>query len=291
MATPLRANPKKKRRTLSEKEKVGADKAEKRIIPVGEVEDYANILAYARGKVGKTTFGASAAPELKTLIIDFNEQGTISVKKRKNVFRYEVQYWEELDWIFWYLKAGKHDYKVVVLDTVTSMAQICMKFALGDEAARDASRDPMVPDKRAWGKVGELMKLRIIDFRNLPMHTVFLAHERVTESEDDETEETRIEVVPSLSPAPRETLIGAVHVIGRMYVREVEKISKKQKKSIKVQERRMLIGPHDKYISGVRVDPASDFKPPRVVRNPTLPYFITNILPAVEKEQNLGEED
>ena len=283
MATPLKAN-KKRRRGLTEKQKIGAAKAEKLIIPVGEVKDYLKMVVYARGKIGKTTFGASGAPDLKTLIIDFNEQGTISVKKRKNVFRYEVQYWQELDWIYWYLRAGKHNYDVVCLDTVTSMASICMKFALGDEAARDASRDPLVPDKRAWGKVGQLMQLRLIDFRNLPMHTIYMAHERVTESEDEETESTIIEVVPSLSPAPRETLIGAVHVIGRMYTREVEVINKKTKQSKKVRERRMLIGPDDKYISGVRVDADSDFKPPRVVRNPTLPYFIKNILPAVEKD-------
>jgi hypothetical protein len=287
LATPLRSNTKEKTKTtgrrlgLNEREQLGANKAVSRIIPVGDVEDYLNILVYARGGMGKTTFGASSG--LKTLIIDFNEQGTISVKKRPNTFRYEVQYWEELDWIYWLLKSGKHDYEVVVLDTVTSMANICMKWVLGDEASRDASRDPMVPDKRGWGKVGELMKLRITDFRNLPLHTVFTAHERVTETEDEETDETHVEVVPSLSPAPREALIGAVHVIGRLYTREVEVVDKTKKKSIKKSERRMLIGPHPRYVSKVRIDPDQPIQPPRIVRNPTMKYFINVILPKIDK--------
>lgn len=291
MAVPLRANSSRKKRTTSDKERIGAKKAEGLIVPVGDVKDYLNILVYARGGVGKTSFGASGAPEMKTLIIDFNEQGTISVKRRPNVFRYEVQYWQELDWIYWYLKAGKHDYKIVVLDTVTSMASICMKWVLGDEASRDASRDPMVPDKRAWGKVGQLMQLRIIDFRNLPMHTVFTAHERVTESEDEETETTTVEVVPSLSPAPRETMIGAVHVVGRMFTRDVELVSKKTKKTVKKTERRLLIGPDPKYTSKIRIDPSAPVQPPRVVRNPTMKYFIDTILPILGKEESLGDEE
>lgn len=290
MATPLRSNDKKKkiRRGPSEKEIAGAAKAEKLIVPVGDVEDYLNILVYGRGGTGKTTFAASSG--LKTLIIDFNEQGTISVKRQPNTFRYDVQYWEELDWIYWYLKAGKHDYEVVVLDTVTSMASICMKFALGDEVSRDASRDPLVPDKRAWGKVGQLMQLRIADFRNLPLHTVFTAHERITESEDEQTEETVTEVVPSLSPAPRETLIGAVHVIGRLYTRDIESIDKKTKKKVTKPERRLLIGPHPKYVSKVRIDPSAPVQPPKIVRNPTMRYFIDTILPVVEKPLTVEEE-
>lgn len=291
MATPLRPNAgKKKGRPVgpSEKEIKGAARAEKLIMRVADVKDYLKLLIYGRGKTGKTTFAASSG--LKTLIIDFNEQGTISVKRTPNIFVYRVQYWQDLDWIYWYLKAGKHDYKVVVLDTVTSMASICMKFALGDEASRDASRDPLVPDKRSWGKVGQLMQLRIIDFRNLPLHTVFTAHERITESEDEDTETTITEVVPSLSPAPRESLIGAVHVIGRLYTRDVEAKDPKTKKMVKKPERRMLIGPHPKYVSGVRLDRTAKIQPPRVVRNPNLKYFIDVILPAVDKSDSSEDE-
>lgn len=286
MATPLASNVKKKKAkrsgsVLSEREEIGAEKARSRLIPVGDIKDFLNILVFGRGGMGKTTFGASSG--LRTLIIDFNEQGTISVKRRPNTIVYVVQYWKELDWVYWMLKSGKHDFEVVVLDTVTSMANICMKSVLGDEHSRDASRDPMTPDKRHWGKVGELMKLRITDFRNLPLHTVFTAHERVTETENEDDDDTHTEVVPSLSPAPREALIGAVHVVGRLYTREVTVIDKKKKKSVKKYERRMLIGPHERYVSKVRIDPEQKVQPPRVVRNPTMKYFIDVILPVIDQ--------
>ena len=286
MATQLKANA-KKRVKASARQEASAAKAAKRIHSVKAGRYFFKGLIYARGKMGKTTFGASGgAIGLKTLIIDFNEEGQIAVNKQPNVDVYTVEYWDELDWIYWYLRSGKHDYKVVVLDTVTSMASICMKWVLGDLESRDANREPMIPDKRAWGKLGELMKLRIVDFRNLPMHVVFTAHERTTTVEDEETDAVFTEVVPSLSPAPREALIGAVHLIGRLFTREVEVKSKKSGKTRRISERRLLIGPDPKYVSGIRLDKDAKVQPPRVVRNPTLGYFIDLMIP--QKENQVG---
>lgn len=278
-----RTRPQKK--SKSEKQE-SADRAEALIKDVGDTEDFLKMLAYGRGGMGKTSFGASGAKlaGLKTLVIDFNEQGTVSIKRHPNTKVARVEFWEELDWIYWYLKVKKHDFKVVVLDTVSSMAVLGMKWVLGDEVSRDGSRDPMMPDKRHWGKLGELMKTQIWNFRNLPMHVIFTAHER-TSVEEDEEENVTVEVVPSISPAPRETLIGAVHVVGRMYTRQVSKLDKKTKKKRDFTEYRMLIGPDPKYVSKIRLDPSSPVQPPRIIRNPTLPYFINTILPALETEE------
>lgn len=277
MATAMTKNSKK--RSLKTEQ---ADKAEGLIQPVADVQDYLAMVIYGRGGMGKTTLGASSG--LKTLIIDFNEKGTISVRKQKNVHVYRVEYWEELDWIYWYLKAGKHDFKVVVLDTITSMAVIGMKWVLGDEVSRDANRDPLMPDKRHWGKLGELLKNQIYNFRNLPMHVVFTAHERNTTTEDEESGGTVIETHPALSPAPRDTLISAVHVIGRLFTREVTSRNKTTGKATKTVERRLLVGPHPRYVSKLRQDPSSEVRVPNVVRNPNLKYFIDTILPTLEGE-------
>jgi hypothetical protein len=178
-----------------------AEKAISLIKDVGDTEDFLKMLVYGRGGMGKTTFGASGAKlaEMKTLIIDFNEQGTVSVKRHPRKFTKvaRVDKWEELDWIYWYLKVKKHDFQVVVLDTVTSMAVLGMRSVLGEAAAEDGSRDPMMPDKRHWGKLGELMKTEIWNFRNIPMHVIFTAHER-TSIEEYEDENTTVDVVPAL---------------------------------------------------------------------------------------------
>lgn len=275
-----RTRPQKKSKSVKLEQ---AEKAEARIVDVGDTEDFLKMLVYGRGGMGKTSFGASGAKlaGMKTLMIDFNEQGTVSIKRHPNTKVFRVEYWDELDWIYWYLKVKKHDFKVVVLDTVSSMAVLGMKWVLGDEVSRDGSRDPLMPDKRHWGKLGELMKTQIWNFRNLPMHVIFTAHER-TQIDEDEDENITVEVVPSISPAPRETLIGAVHIVGRLYTRPVTKIDKKTKKKKESTEYRILIGPDEKYVSKIRIDPALPVQPPRIVRNPNLPYFLNAILPILE---------
>lgn len=245
----------------------GAARARSMIKPASDVADHLKLCVYGRNGMGKTTFIASS--DLKTLIIDCNERGSLAVRNRPNVDIFPLQYWEELEWIYWMLKAGKHNYEVVGIDTISMLAVICMKWVLGDEASRDASRDPLMPDKRHWGKLGESIKNAIFNFRNLPMHVVFTAQEKVTTLEDDDSGGTIQETHPELSPSPRSTLLGAVDIAGRLYTREVT--SKKTGK--KITERRMLVGPHPKYVSKDRSG-----KLGLVQRRPTLANFISTIM-------------
>jgi phage nucleotide-binding protein len=241
----------------------GAAKALALIKPVSQIDPWIKICVYGRNGTGKTTFAASATG--KTLIIDCNERGSLAVRDKQDIDFYPLEYWDQLDWIYWYLKAGQHEYTTVAIDTVTSLATIGMKWVLGDEYSRDPSRDPQMPDKRHWGKLGEVMKTSIINFRNLPMNVVFCAQERTTTLEDEDGGTVQ-EIHPEISPSPRSTLLAAVDIIGRLYVAETEKDGKK------VSERRMLVGPHPKYISKDRSG-----KLPRTVRNPTIAGFLQRI--------------
>ena len=241
------------------------------IRPVSEGSNYLTMVVYSRNGVGKTTFACSSG--LRTLVIDCNEKGTQSVRKVPGVDKFVLGNFERLDWVYWYLRAGNHPYKVVVIDTVTMLAMMCMKFILKDDADRDIGRDPMMPDKRHWGKLGEMIKDAIIKFRNLsehptnPVHVIFTAQEKTTYNEDEETGEMAVEIHPELSPSPRSTLLSAVAIIGRMYTREVELDGGR-----KEQERRMLLGTHPKYVSKNRF---SELK--RIERKPTLKSFIDRI--------------
>lgn len=237
--------------------------AEGKIKSAHEVDPYLKMCVYGRNKVGKTVFACSS--ELKTLIIDCNEKGYASVRKRPNVEIYEVTRWEDLDPIYWFLRGGKHDYQVVVIDTITMLASVGMKWVLKDDLERDMSRDPMTPDRRSYLKLGEVLKDAIIKFRNLPYHIIFNAQEKTT-TDDDEEGNTLIETHPELSPAPRSVLLSATNVIGRIYVSEVELNGKK------IMERRMLLGSRPKYVSGNRFE---ELRP--IERNPTLQSFINRI--------------
>lgn len=216
---------------------------------MNEVEPHLKMCLYGRNKVGKTQFACSS--ELPTLIIDCNEKGFASVRKRPNVKIYEVAKWEDLDPIYWYLRNGNHPYKVIVIDTITMLAAVGMKWVLKDDVERDMTKDPLTPDRRSYLKLGEMLKDAIIRFRNLPYHIIFNAQEK-TSTDDDEEGNTLVETHPELSPAPRSVLLSATNVIGRIYVRETEKEVKGVTK--KIMERRMLLGSFPKYVSGNRFE-------------------------------------
>lgn len=262
------------RSTTTAKRTERAAQAKALIVPASSVGVHLKMVVYGRNKVGKTTFACSS--DLKTLLIDCNEQGWKAARRRPNVDVFPLEYWDQLDWVYWFLKSGQHEYQVVVLDTVTMLANIGMKWVLGDEAARDPSRDPQMPDKRSWGKLGEVVKTTIINFRNLPMHVIITAQEKTTATEDDDGGGTVTEVHPELSPSPRSVLLSAVDIIGRLYTSEVEGAEGKKK-----MERRMLLGTHPKYVSGNRFDELK-----YIERNPTLSGFLAKINSPIKEDSN-----
>jgi len=114
--------------------------AQKRIHSASKVGGLLKMCCYGRNKVGKTVFACSS--DLKTLVIDCNEKGFDSVHKLPNVDIYEVRTWEDIDPIYWLLRGGEHEYKVIVIDTITMMAAVGMKWVLKDNYERDMNLDP-----------------------------------------------------------------------------------------------------------------------------------------------------
>lgn len=202
---------------------------------------------YGEPGCGKTRLGASA-PE--PLIVDINDQGHDSVRKDFDPRVIQLDRWQDLNDIYWYLQEGSHDYQSVVIDHVTNLQNICMNFVLGDEAARDASRDPDMPSRQAWGKVGQLMKTQIINFRNLPMNVVFLAHVRFSEIEGgDSDEDTFYKAGPEVSPQVAKVLTGSVGTIGYMVKKEVYIKNKQKGTKRREVRRRLLFADSERYVS------------------------------------------
>lgn len=241
------------------------EKAVAKFKKASEIQPELKLCIYGRNKQGKTRFACTSP--LKTLLIDCNERGYGSVRNRDNVTVAELARWEDLDPIYWYLRGGNHDFEVVVIDTITMLAKMGMKWVLKENAERDFTADVMTPDKRSWGKLGEAMIETITRFRNLPLHVIFTAQEKTTTSEDDDGGMVQ-EVHPELSPSPRSALLSAVGIIGRIYVKELE--LENDKKGF---ERRMLLGPHSKFVSGNRYEELK-----YVERNPTFGGFVAKII-------------
>ena len=161
--------------------------AEAHISDVDHEVPYLKALIYAKNGKGKTYFGATG-PDV--IIIDCNEQGTPSIRHIPGVKVFRVSEWGDIELAYWYVKRGKHNRKTVVIDTLTSLGRMCMKYVLKEEAEADPTRPPATPSQRDYGTLGELLSTQILNFRNLDMNVIFLAQERKSfqEDEDDEME-------------------------------------------------------------------------------------------------------
>ena len=222
-----------------------------KILPASKMPRRFRGLFYGKSGRGKTRLAASAP---KCLIIDVNEEGTDSVRRDYDPNVFPVKFWQEINDVYWYLQSGDHPYESVAVDGLTGLQELCMKFVLGDEASRDASRDPDMPSKQAWGKTGELMKTQIMNFRNLPMHVIFTALERKSVIGDDEDDDVEVFISPALSPSVAGTAERAVGMIGYLQTRNVVvrargEEGKKKSTTVRVPKTRLLVAPSERYLS------------------------------------------
>lgn len=231
-----------------------AKRVEKRTKSVDEASPYAKILAFARNKKGKTVFGCSGGP--KTFLVDIDEEGTRSAHGTgAKVF--EAHSFDEVVWAYWYLKAANHNYRVVTVDNLTTLHKAALRKVMKQAENRDPTRELGTATQREWGRANNLFNELVTNYRNLPMHVVFLAQERALI--DDDEDEPNFHTV-DLPAGARGTALGCVGIIGRLYLVEAKKGK---------WEGRMLVGPHEEYDTGNRVDGL-----PRIIKNPTVPKLV-----------------
>lgn len=249
--------------------------ARTRITRPAEEKTFTRFLVYSRNKKGKSTFGLSAGVE-NTLVLD-PEHGTAEMKT-KNPHVWHIERWEDLEDALNFLRYGKHNYKVVVVDGLTKLSNMALRYVMKVQEERSLDRQPGMVQQRDYGKSGELMKEMLNKCHNLQMIVVFTAQERMEEAKDSEedtdidTEGNSAAFVPDLPKGVRSAANSIVDVIGRLYVvRDVENDNKA--------ERRLWIGESIKYDTGYR----SDHLLPDMVRNPTIPKLVRLIRTGSER--------
>lgn len=246
-----------------------------KIHPIHETVGKMSALAYGRSGSGKTTFAASIVnlPDYKedrdrVLLLDMREEGTDSVYDIENIDVINIEGWGDFEGAYWYLKDGRHPYKAAIVDTVTQLQFLAMT-----EAKKRAGKSPNAAmNKLSWGFLSSMLGPKLLDFRDLDIHTCFLAQDRreISEQGDDDAEDLLPEMGPAVMPSISKSLTAMVKVIGQTFIQQQPKKTKKGMQY--VTEFRMRLGPHPFYLTKLRT-PRKNIVP-KSISNPTFTKIV-----------------
>lgn len=176
-------------------------------VPIAGVDDlpddYGKWLIHGPQGSGKTTLAATIAELGPTLFIDLTgEKGVRSFKgapHARNVTVIRPASVTAMDDIFWELNAGQHNYVAVVIDSLTALQKMTLRFLLGHDetAVREIKQGTAPADIRTWGQSLDVMTdtatfwygLADAD-RSHPMHVVMTAQTKINEDEEGNTRKT-----------------------------------------------------------------------------------------------------
>lgn len=160
-------------------------------------EDYGRWLIHGPQGYGKTTLASTIAEVGPTLFLDLTgEHGVRSFKGAPHAGNIKVARPSSitaLDDVYWYLAAGNHPYSAVVVDSLTSVQKMSMRFMLGhsETAVREIKQGVAPADQRVWGQTLDIMTDTATFWYGLadsnrpkPMHVVMTAQTKFVEDEN-----------------------------------------------------------------------------------------------------------
>lgn len=233
-----------------------------------------SICIYGRGGVGKTTLVGTMPGRGLILDTPKTEGGTFVLENvADRIDIYPLKSWGDIQTAFWFLKKEAHKYQWVAIDSITGVTQLAITKVIGE---REIQADPHKISLPEWGIVGRLVGELVPDFRTLPIHTIWVAQERVF------GEEGQPKVIgPDTSPAARQMLIPPLLLCGRLYL---------SYGLDGTQDRVLRILPHPEFDAKARSRPGQT--PPAVIKNPNLGVILKYLLgsgerPAEHEEGNV----
>lgn len=160
-------------------------------------EDYGRWMIHGPQGSGKTRLASTIAELGPTLFIDLTgEKGIRSFRGAPYVRNIKIARPTSvtaLDDVFWWLAAGHHPFKAVVVDSLTAVQKMTMRFLLGhsETAVREIKQGSAPADIRTWGQALDVMQDTATFWygladgdRKQPIHVVMTAQTKITEDEE-----------------------------------------------------------------------------------------------------------
>ena len=96
-------------------------------------EENIKALFYGPNGTGKNTISSTFPGPV--LVLDVNERGTrVMASEEGKCKKRAVDTFELFVQAYWYLKSGRHPYKTVVIDNVTTLQEVAMRHIMNKEA-------------------------------------------------------------------------------------------------------------------------------------------------------------
>lgn len=248
------------------------------VLKAAQARNHVNLLIYGKSGVGKTQLAGSAdaVPSMRKVLCVDVEGGTMTLAHSyKDVDVIRVKDWNSIAELYDELRAGNHDYRTVIIDSLTeaqkfNMSAVMMKRMIEREA-KGEEQDPDVPDMRAWGKNIEQIRKFVRAFRDLEMNVIFTALVK----EDKNPRTGLIERMPYLSGKLASEVAAFLDIVVYYYTKRVDDEDK----------RIILTHATDEYVAKDRTG-----KLPPLLESPTMEeimkYTINNKNAAHQKAVN-----
>ncbi len=234
--------------------------------PVADVVYHGSTALYGRSGSGKTTLAGTWPTPI--LFLNIRDNGTDSISDGDDIDVKHITSSEDLkEVILWCTNKsnkGKFVYKTIVLDTITQLQGILVEeMGVSKKISSKATKGKKAGDfgtltKQDWGQIAGDLKAAIMDIRNLPAESIFIAQERIfglQDEEDDGLGMLEPEVGPKLMPSVKNDLNASVSIIGNTFIRlSVSKKKDEDGKTVRTADKIycLRVGPNQVYTTKIR---------------------------------------